>query len=84
MDHHAPARRGAIHQLSRGGISSASEAPGQLTYAEPGKPTRQVRAVLARIVEVVGMRHGRQVVRGRLVRGAERGAVADSSNAPVP
>ncbi len=49
--------------------------------AQPGKATRQLGPVLARIVEVFRMRHRRQIGGRGLVRGAQRGAVADEQRA---
>ena len=49
--------------------------------AKARKPARQLRAMLTRIVEIVGMRHRRQIGGRRFVRGAKRRPVAHEQRA---
>ena len=46
-----------------------------------GKPARQLRAMLTRIVEIVRMRHRRQIGGRRFVRGAKRRPIAHEQRA---
>ena len=71
------ARFSAIAVAKRRGAEQLHRQPD----AQPRKPARQLGSVLARIVEVLGVRHRRQIGRGRLVRRAQRRAVAHQQRA---
>ena len=64
--------------------SRKAAAPNSLTESQtrrPGNAARQLRAVLAGIVEIVGMRHRRQIGGRRLVGRPKRGPVAHEQRA---